>query len=84
MAYKSLYMQFRRVGILFRLYPASRTTSHIQFPRPDPAVWLRVINIHHHKNVISQVWFPIRFKLIFHAGVVALCVAEQTTLCRHT
>lgn len=34
---------------------------------PTPAVWLRVINIHHHKNFISQVWFPIRFKPIFHA-----------------
>lgn len=51
---------------------------------PTPAVWLRAINIHHHKNFISQVWFPIRFKLIFHAEVVTLSVAQQTTLCRPT
>jgi hypothetical protein len=93
MAYESLYMQFRRavgpwgreaVGILLRLYPVSRTTSHIQFPSLDPAVWLRVINIHRHKNVISAVWFPIRFELIFPARAVTLSAADRTALCWRT
>lgn len=47
---------------------------------PTHAVWLHVINIHHHKNFTTQIWFPIRFKLIFY---VLTCYPSGTLLARY-
>ena len=73
---------FRRAGILFRLYPSSRTSSYIQFPTPDPRCLVTCDKYSSPQKFHIASLFPIGFQIIVLAESHSIvCGGENHVYC---